>query len=102
MKNSVSLLIGGLCAVGSFQTFAAAQAESSDLKQFVPPSIEHASKTLKTASFGFATPELIPLDSQIVQSQGASLRPGPHNRHLTPPHGGAVHPGDRGDMPGRS
>lgn len=102
MKNSFPLLIAGLCAVGSLQAVAATEPTSSAAKDVAPPWGEHQTKPVRTADFGFATPELIPLDSQTVQSQGGSLRPGPHNRHLTPPHGGPVHPGDRGDAPGRS
>ena len=100
MKNSLPLLIAGLCVVGSLQAVAATGSWAA--KEGAPPWGEHQTKPVRTADFGFATPELIPLDSQTMQSQGGSLRPGPRNRHLTPPHGGPVHPGDRGDMPGRS
>jgi hypothetical protein len=64
-----------------------------------PPTQQH--EGLRTADWGFATPNMIPLDAQKVQSQGAATRPGARNRHLTPPHGGLVTAGDRSNVPGR-
>jgi hypothetical protein len=102
MKSSISLLLAGICTVGCVCAVAATQADSLTQKDVDPPFAVHQSRPVKTADFGWATPDLAPLESQTVQSQGGSLRPGPHNRHLNPPHGGSVHSGDRGDMPGRS
>lgn len=62
-------------------------------------SLPPAERDVKTADAAYASPE--PLDPQIVVSWGPSLRPGPHNHHVTPPHGGPVTIRDRSETPGR-
>ena len=56
---------------------------------------------VRTSDVGYATPEMLKLDPQEVMSQGGSLRPGPHNRHFRPPHGGPVTAGNRSEVPVR-
>jgi hypothetical protein len=100
MKTSLAILIGTLCATATLPAAAAAQSANTTGNEISPPPMQQH-QGVRTAEWGFETPNMIPLDPQPVQSQGAATRPGPRNRHLTPPHGGLVTAGDRSNIPGR-
>jgi hypothetical protein len=59
-----------------------------------------AERDVKTADSAYASPA--PLAPQTVLSWGPASRPGPRNRHVTPPHGGPVTIRDRSEIPGRT
>jgi hypothetical protein len=96
----LSLLFIGTCgAVLSLSSHAAID-DAAAKKAGAPPSVaSHESSPVRTSDAEYATSQV--LSPQIVQSQGGTLRPGPHNRHFSAPHGGSVVAGDRGDVPGR-
>jgi hypothetical protein len=96
----VSLLFIGACgAVLSLSGYAAIDGAAAQ-KAGAPPSVApHESSQVRTSEAEYATSQV--LSPQIVQSQGGTLRPGPHNRHFSAPHGGSVIAGDRSDVPGR-
>ena len=97
MKALSAWVVGAFCA-GLSMTAAAhlhvAKAEDAQL-----PVMKQDSREVRTSDVEYATPER--LDRQVVQSQGGSLRPGPHNRHFSTAHGGSVTAGDRSEVPGR-
>ncbi len=99
MRNSLAILIGTLCAAGTLQAAAAQHATTAKNESSLPPLPQY--EVVKTGAWGFEAPNLFRLDPQQVQSQGAATRPGPRNRHLTPPHGGLVTVADRSRIPGR-
>ena len=102
MKSSLAFLIVGAFAAGSLHAIAAMQTQGTVASDSPPPGIGQESRSVRTADSGYGAIQPIPLEPQTVQSQGGSLRPGPHNRHLTPPHGGPLHSNARLDVPGRS
>jgi len=95
------MLIGTFCAALSSPGTAARHSDATGISETLPPVNKRAATEVMTSDAGFATPEMLKLDPQEVMSQGGSLRPGPHNRHFRPPHGGPVTAGDRSDVPGR-
>jgi hypothetical protein len=97
MRNSLAILIGTLSVAGTLQAASAAQFPSTTKNEISPAPTQQ----VKTAEWGFEAPNMIQLDPQEVQSQGAATRPGPRNRLLTPPHGGLVTAVDRSGVPGR-
>jgi hypothetical protein len=101
MKTLSALLIGTFCVGLSAQGMAALQANAANAADTSPPTMKHDSTEVRTSDVGYAAPDLLKLDPQAVVSQGGSLRPGPHNRHFQPPHGGPVTAGDRSEIPGR-
>jgi hypothetical protein len=97
--ESTIVAVAALACAGSLlyaaSGMAATQASSAS------PSTPSEDRVVKNSDTGYATPEPIHFESKPVQAQGGSLRPGPHNRHLSPPHGGLVMAGDRSQVPGR-
>ena len=100
MRNSLAILIGTLCAAGTLQA-APATLYASTTKNEIPPPPTQQYEVVKTAEWAFEAPNMIRLEPQDVQSQGAATRSGPRNRLLTPPHGGLVAAVDRSSVPGR-
>jgi hypothetical protein len=102
MKPAYVSLIIAACAASSLQAFAASQAGSMTSTEMPTLPAAEQSIQVRTADSGWAVPAPVSLDRQTVQSQGGSLRPGPHNRQLTKPHGGPVLSVARSDeVPGR-
>jgi hypothetical protein len=102
MKPICVSLIMAACAAGSLQAFAAPQSGNTTSWQMPTASSAEQSTQVTTADSGWAVPKPVALDPQTVQSHGGSLRPGPHNRQLTEPHGGPVFSTARpAEMPGR-
>jgi hypothetical protein len=102
MKSSLAFLIAGVFAVGSLHAVGAMQTQGAVASDSPPSGIAQEFGTVKTADSGYGAIQPIPLEPQTVRSQGGSLRSGPHNRPLTPPHGGPLHSNARLDIPGRS
>ena len=102
MRTLPAIFIAACYAGISAQCLAVTQATGKTPASEAPPqAISKAADQVHTSDVGYATPQMLKLDPQIVVSQGASLRPGPHNHHYRPPHGGPVTAGDRSDVPGR-
>lgn len=102
MKSLLSLLIATVCVAGSLQAVAATQSQSPTPNgNSTPTPAGSASKGIRSADWGFATPQMIPLDSQPVRTWGAAVLPGARNTHASLPHGGLVTAGDRSNVPGR-
>jgi hypothetical protein len=101
MKRSLQFLIAIVCAAGTLQAVAVTQKQSPTPNGTLAPAAEEQSKGVRTSDWGFATPQMIPLDSQPVQSWGAAIVPGPRNTHASLPHGGPVTAGGRSNVPGR-
>ena len=99
MKALSALVMGISCAGLSLTGIAATHTNAA--KAADPAAMQRDSTQVRTAEVGYATPEPLKLTPQAVVSQGGSLRPGPHNRHFRPPHGGPVTAGDRSEVPGR-
>jgi hypothetical protein len=94
-----SLIIATSFATASLSSLAAEQADTA--RNAATSAAEEQSQ-VKTSDTGWAVPQSVQLDPQIVQSYGGSLRPGPHNRQRGQPHGGAVVSMARStDVPGR-
>ena len=101
MRTPFVLLVGACIAGLSQLGMAVSQSNATGSSDATPPAAKKDSTTVRTSDVGFATPEMLKLEPQVVLSQGGSLRPGPHNRHFRPPHGGPVTVGDRSEVPGR-
>jgi hypothetical protein len=101
MKRSFPLFMAIVCAAGALQAVAATQSPSDMLKETPSLPSDNQHQHFRTADWGFATPQMIPLDRQQVRSWGAAVLPGPRNTHVSPPHGGLVTAGDRSNVPGR-
>jgi hypothetical protein len=100
--KTLSVLLVGACFTGLSQLgMAVSQSNPANAPDPTPPAATKGSTEVRTSDVGYATPEMLKLDPQVVLSQGGSLRPGPHNRHFRPPHGGPVTVGDRSEVPGR-
>jgi hypothetical protein len=101
MRKSFPFIVAILCAAVTVQAAAAMQGQSVKPDETPIPRSDQEPKGIRTADWGFATPQMIPLDSQPVRSWGAAELPGPRNTHASLPHGGPVTAGDRFNMPGR-
>ena len=101
MKALSALLIGMFSVGLSLEGVAAVQANAAKPADASPPAMDRDSTQVRTSDVGYATPQMLTLVPQTVVSQGGSLRPGPHNRHFSAPHGGSVTTGDRSEVPGR-
>jgi hypothetical protein len=102
MKTLSAIFIAMLCAGASLKCVAVTQPGAATTPSEAPPhAMNRTGDQVRTSDVGYATPQLLKLDPQSVVSQGGSLRPGPHNHHYRPPHGGPVTTGDRSDVPGR-
>jgi len=99
--RTCSVLAGTLCAALSLPAIAAHHPDAAGAAQITPSMEKRDTAQVRTADTGYATPEMLKLDPQVVVSQGGSLRPGPHNRHFRPPHGGPVTVRDRSEVAGR-
>ena len=100
MKLAYALLIiPTVFGAASLQSLAASQANATREGATPASGVQYQVRTSYT---GWAVPESVPLDPQIVQSHGGSLRPGPHNRQINPSHGGPIASMARPDeVPGR-
>jgi len=101
MKMSFPLIVAILCAAGTVQAVAAMQDQSVKPNEPPIPRSNEEPKGIRTGDWGFATPQMIPLDSQPVRSWGGATVPGPRNTHASLPHGGPITSGDRSNVPGR-
>jgi hypothetical protein len=95
----VSLIVATSFAAASLQSLAASPADATT-NAAMPAAPERSE--VKTSDTGWAVPQSVQLDPQTVQSYGGSLRPGPHNRQRSQPHGGPVATMARpNEVPGR-
>ena len=94
MKALSAVFVGAFCA--GLSMTAAAHLHVAKAEHAQMPVMQKDSKDVRTSDVEYATPER--LDPQVVQSQGGSSRPGPHNRHFSTAHGGSVTAGDRSDV----
>jgi hypothetical protein len=102
MRLAYTSLIIVACGAVSLHALAAPAAGGATSTEMTLAQAAEQSSPVKTSDTGWAVPQSVALDPQIVQSQGGSLRPGPHNRRFTKPHGGPVASVARpDDVPGR-
>lgn len=106
MRKSFPFVISVVCAAASLQAVAAMQGQSATSQTPAPLPAEQSDDVSTsgrnwTAQAGGPLIPPLTLDRQGVESWGAAAQPGPRNEHVTPPHGGPVHVGDRSNVPGR-
>lgn len=102
MKLAYASLVIAAFAAASLQSLAASQSDTTQAT--ATSTLDRAAQPtqVRTSDTGWAVPQSVALDPQTVQSHGGSLRPGPHNRQISPAHGGPVVSAARPDqIPGR-
>jgi hypothetical protein len=88
MKRAYVSLIATAFAAASLQALAASQADTTANAATSAATAEQY--PVRTSDTGWAVPQSVQLDPQTVFSHGGSLRPGPHNRQISPAHGSPV------------